>query len=66
VSGWAEVKVSALLEHRSQLRSTMHIEPDDDGTQLGAFRKLVIDRLAENGARAGVEHAELFRAITDL
>jgi LmbE family N-acetylglucosaminyl deacetylase len=66
VTGWADVKIKALLEHRSQQRSTMHIDPDDDGTQLAAFRKLVTDRLAENGARAGVEHAELFRAITDL
>jgi LmbE family N-acetylglucosaminyl deacetylase len=66
VTGWADVKVAALLEHRSQLRSTMHIEPGDDGTQLAAFRKLVVDRLAENGARVGVEHAELFRAIADL
>ena len=40
--------------------------PDDDGTQLAAFTKLVVDRLAESGARAGVEHAELFKAITEL
>jgi LmbE family N-acetylglucosaminyl deacetylase len=64
VTGWASAKLSALLEHRSQYRSTMQIEPDDDGTQHEAFGKLVVDRLAENGARAGVEHAELFRAIT--
>jgi LmbE family N-acetylglucosaminyl deacetylase len=65
-TGWAESKVAALLEHRSQLRSTMHIEPDDDGTQLAAFRKKVIDRLAEGGAKAGTEHAEIFKALTDL
>ena len=66
VTGWADTKVAALLEHRSQYRSTMYIEPDDDGTQLAAFTKLVVDRLAESGARAGVEHAELFKAITEL
>ncbi len=66
VTGWAGVKLAALLEHRSQHRSTMHIDPDDDGTQLAAFRKRVLDRLAEGGARAGVEHAELFKAITEL
>jgi LmbE family N-acetylglucosaminyl deacetylase len=66
VDGWADAKVAALLEHRSQYRSTMYIEPDDDGTQLAAFRKTVVDRLAQGGARAGVEHAELFKAITDL
>ena len=66
VTGWADTKLAALLEHRSQYRSTMHVEPGDDGTQLAAFRKLVIDRLAEGGARAGVEYAELFKAITEL
>lgn len=66
VHGWASSKLAALLEHRSQYRSTMHIEPDDDGTQLDAFTKRIVDRLAENGAKAGVEQAELFRAITDL
>ena len=64
VSGWAPAKLAALLEHRSQYRSTMHIEPDDDGSQLEAFTKVIVDRLAASGARAGVEHAELFRAIT--
>ena len=62
----ADTKIAALLEHRSQYRSTMYIEPDDDGEQLAAFRKRVFDRLAEGGARAGVEYAELFKAITEL
>jgi LmbE family N-acetylglucosaminyl deacetylase len=66
VTGWADTKLAALLEHRSQHRSTMHIDPDDDGTQIAAFRKRIVDRLAEHGARAGVEHAELFKAIVDL
>ncbi len=66
VTGWADTKLAALLEHRSQYHSTMHIEPDDDGTQLEAFRKKIVDRLAEAGAKAGVEHAELFKAITQL
>jgi LmbE family N-acetylglucosaminyl deacetylase len=66
VTGHVDAKLTALLEHRSQHRSTMHIEPGDDGTQLDAFRKRVVDRLAENGAKVGVEHAELYRAITDV
>ena len=66
VTGWGDTKLAGLLEHRSQYRSTMHIEPDDDGTQRAAFRRKVIDRLAEGGAEAGVEHAELFKAITEL
>lgn len=66
VTGYGDTKVAALLEHHSQYRSTMHIDPDDDGRQLTAFRDLVVGRLADGGRRAGVEHAELFKAITDL
>lgn len=66
VTGWADTKLAALLEHHSQYRSTMHIDPDDDGTQRAAFRRKIVDRLAEGGAAAGVEHAELFKAITNL
>ena len=32
VTGFADTKIAALLEHRSQFHSTMDIEPDDDGT----------------------------------
>lgn len=66
VTGFASAKLDALLAHRSQWRSTMFIEPDDDGAQLDAFRQRVLDRLAEVGAAVGVTHAEAFRAITDL
>jgi LmbE family N-acetylglucosaminyl deacetylase len=66
VTGCAEDKLAALLAHRSQWRSTMFIDDDDDGSQLAAFRSRIVSRLADNGARAGVEHAEIFRAITDL
>lgn len=66
VTGWGETKVAALLEHRSQWRSTMHIDPDDDGTQLEAFRSRVLTRLREHGAEVEVPEAELFHAIVDL
>lgn len=66
VTGFGETKVAALLEHRSQLHSTMHIAPDDDGTQLDAFRTRVLTRLREHGEQVGVAEAELFRALRDL
>jgi LmbE family N-acetylglucosaminyl deacetylase len=66
VTGFAEVKIAALLRHESQLRSTMFIDPDDDGTQLAAFRDRVLGRLAEVGAAAGVEHGERFKIIDRL
>lgn len=64
--GFVDAKVQALLEHASQLRSTMFIEPDDDGTQLAAFRQRVVDRLAEHGALAGLPAGEAFHLIADL
>ncbi|MFN8041378.1 MAG: PIG-L deacetylase family protein [Acidimicrobiales bacterium] len=66
VGGHVDTKIAALLEHRSQLRSTMFIDEDDDGTQLAAFRQRVLDRLAAMGAMAGVAQGEAFHALTDL
>lgn len=66
VTGFGATKVAALMEHRSQHRSTMGIEPGDDGTQAEAFRRRVLDRLAGHGADAGVGEAEVFRLLDDL
>lgn len=66
VSGYADRKLDALLSHRSQLRSTMRIEPGDDGTQLSAFKERVLKRLSEHGALAGVAQGEAFKAIRDI
>jgi LmbE family N-acetylglucosaminyl deacetylase len=70
VSGFVEHKLAALLEHRSQLRSTMGIErPDAIGSgdeQVAAFRRRVVDRLAEHGAPNGLSAAEAFHKISPL
>lgn len=66
VSGHAEAKIAALLEHRSQFRSTMGIDADAEGGEgsgIEVFRARVLERLAEHGARAGVAAAELFKLI---
>ena len=65
VTGFADAKVTALLEHRTQHRSTMGIEPGDAGDQLEAFRGRILDELAEVGADAGVAHAEAFKLVVD-
>jgi len=44
----------------------MHIDPDDDGTQLEAFRTRVFDGLRRHGAPAGYELGEAFKAMLDL
>ncbi len=66
VSGFAEVKIAALLEHRSQLESTMAIRPDDDGTDLGEFKSRIHDELMGGGFTAGVAEAELFRLLAQI
>jgi LmbE family N-acetylglucosaminyl deacetylase len=66
VSAHVEAKLTALLAHRSQLRSTMDIDDPGDEAQVERFRRRVLDRLAEWGARVGVAHAEAFKLIDDL
>jgi LmbE family N-acetylglucosaminyl deacetylase len=60
-------KLDALEAHRSQLRSTMFVEEDAEGTlQLDAFRARVRDRAAEHGALAAVPLGEAFKLIDRL
>jgi LmbE family N-acetylglucosaminyl deacetylase len=66
VTGHVDAKIAALLEHRSQLRSTMDIDDPGDEAQVDRFRRHVLDRLAEWGARIGVGHAEAFKRIDRL
>jgi LmbE family N-acetylglucosaminyl deacetylase len=63
VADHVEVKLAALEAHESQLESTMHAV---DAAQLEAFRERVRRRLVENGTRAGLPAAELFKLISDL
>jgi LmbE family N-acetylglucosaminyl deacetylase len=63
VSGFVDAKLNALVAHQSQFESTMRAVDDE---QLDAFRERVRRRLAENGARAGLAAAELFKRIDDL
>ena len=66
VDGFAERKIAALMAHRSQLRSTMHIEDPSDGAAVDAFRGEVLRELAAQGALAKVAQGEAFKALTDL
>ena len=63
-----ERKLAALEAHRSQLVSTMFVDPGspDADRQLTDFRTRVRDRLAEHGRLAGVPAGEAFKAITRL
>jgi LmbE family N-acetylglucosaminyl deacetylase len=63
---FVEAKIAALLAHRSQLRSTMHIDDASSPEEVAAFRAAVIDDLRRQGALAGIAMGEAFRAMTDL
>jgi LmbE family N-acetylglucosaminyl deacetylase len=64
--GFAETKLRALMEHRSQFRSTMHIEDPDATAEVEAFRRRVLERLEEHGRLAGLPQGEAFKAIRQL
>lgn len=66
VGGHEVAKLAALLEHRSQFRSTMRIDDPEAEDEVGAFRQRMLDRLAEQGAAAGVALGEAFKLMTRL
>ncbi|MEY2421603.1 MAG: hypothetical protein QOI95_1670 [Acidimicrobiaceae bacterium] len=68
VTPFVDAKLAALVEHRTQLRSTMHIEvgADDEDEQRERFRRRVLDRLATFGRTVGVAFGEGFKRIDDL
>ena len=54
ITGFLEIKLSALAEHRSQV----------EGDMLGFFREWLPAEAEENGKKIGVQHAEAFRVLT--
>ena len=70
VEGFFEQKVAALLEHRSQFRSTMGIDTVDiesaAAAEVDAFRERVREQLREDGALAQLAVGEAFKLIRSL
>ena len=66
VDGYAEDKLRALLAHRSQFRSTMHIDNSESSEEQAAFRARVLGRLEEHGQLAGAVQGEAFKLIDRL
>jgi LmbE family N-acetylglucosaminyl deacetylase len=66
VAGFGDQKVAALLEHRSQYRSTMSIDDDGDAAGRDAFGRRIHHELGEDGRRVGLDAAELFRSVADV
>ncbi len=67
--GFGAVKAAALLEHRSQFRSTMGIStavPDPEHPEVADFRRRVDDKLCEHGMLAGFDQGEAFHRVSHL
>ncbi len=70
VTDFFDVKLRALLEHKSQLRSTMRIDDDDltsasGAAALAAFTERLRGRLSEAGSAEGLPLAEAFKRIDE-
>jgi LmbE family N-acetylglucosaminyl deacetylase len=59
-------KLSAILCHRSQYRSTMDIDDPASAEQLDRFRARIAQRAAEHGRPAGIARGERFKAVRPL
>jgi LmbE family N-acetylglucosaminyl deacetylase len=59
-------KLDALLSHRSQFRSTMKIDDPTASDEIERFRTRIVDRLTEQGQRAGVAAGEAFKILREL
>lgn len=66
VTATVDIKLAALLAHRSQFRSTMGIEDPAAGNELERFRSHISERLAEHGAWAGLAQGEAFKLLSRL
>jgi LmbE family N-acetylglucosaminyl deacetylase len=71
VTQFIDAKLAALLEHRSQLRSTMGIAEANaldygEHPEVVAFKRRVTERLSDNGRKGGLAAAEAFKRLDDL
>ena len=65
-TGFADAKLAALLAHRSQFRSTMHIDDPEAADEVEAFRTRMLARLEEHGALRALPLGEAFKLLTKL
>jgi LmbE family N-acetylglucosaminyl deacetylase len=65
VDGYVDTKISALLAHRSQWRSTMGIDAESE-QQLRDFEQRIRDEARTAGIRAGIRAGEAFARLEHL
>lgn len=63
ISASADVKIAALLCHRSQLATSMAVPSEDDTAALERFRTRVRGRLSDNGRDHGYAAGEAFHRL---
>lgn len=66
VGDFLDQQLEALLEHRSQFRSTMRIDDAGDSGEVEAFATRLREHAKAAGAPIGVPAAEAFKLISDL
>ncbi len=66
ISPFMDRKITALLEHRSQLHTSMGIDDPNNIDQVKAFSSLLTKSASATGALFGLEQAESFKLISDL
>ena len=66
VADFVDAKLEALFAHRSQFRSTMHIDDPDAGDERSAFAERIRGRLGELGEPFGLAQAETFKLMERL
>ena len=66
ISAGLDRKLAALLEHRSQYRSTMDIDDPASTEQMYRFREKIRARAAAAGAPDGVAYGERFKLLSKL
>ena len=66
IGAFLDAKVEALMCHRSQYRTTLHIDDPDDAEQVARFRKRMADRAADHGSLAGLTWGERFKLLAEL
>jgi LmbE family N-acetylglucosaminyl deacetylase len=66
ISTGIDAKLTALLEHRSQYRTTMDIDDPGSDEQAERFRQKIRDRHADAGRDEGVTYGERFKLLSKL
>ena len=66
VTAFVDTKLAALMEHRSQFRSTMRIDDPTATDEVEKFSARIRLRLGEQGALAGVDFGEAFKLMRNL